>query len=328
MVAAAVVRPSQGLLPFDPLRHLGGVSELLFQSFAAELGPGGHYLLRRMRRAARWGGLGLLLWGVDALALGPTGFVWVEGSRVVGNVSVRRAAAPGGWLVGNVAVHPDWRRQGIGRALMEAAVDMSREESAAWVGLEVRDDSLPAARLYAGMGFETVGSMVELSRPAGAAWPQRGSAPLPLRRAGSTDNSALYRLARLGLGDLQQEVLEMRPSLYRVGWESWLDSWLGGSREDWWLAAEDGERGGALHISSRRAARWHQLELLPGQQATAEQEERLVAAGLALLARRQRWEVTCALTGWRESLEPLLIEAGFRRLRCLWQMRMRVGGRR
>ena len=57
----------------------------------------------------------------------------------------------------NVAVHPDWRRKGIGRGLVEVVLDEAREEGASRVTLEVRRYNHPAITLYERLGFRRVG---------------------------------------------------------------------------------------------------------------------------------------------------------------------------
>ena len=59
--------------------------------------------------------------------------------------------------IGNVAVDPAARRQGIGGALIEELLDRSRKRGLAFVTLEVRESNLAARGLYAGRGFVPVG---------------------------------------------------------------------------------------------------------------------------------------------------------------------------
>ncbi len=80
------------------------------------------------------------------------------------------AARPGGeiigyvlyWLVAdemqinNVAVHPDWRRRGLGERILRAALDQAKNAGAATAVLEVRQSNLAARTLYErklGFGF-------------------------------------------------------------------------------------------------------------------------------------------------------------------------------
>lgn len=57
------------------------------------------------------------------------------------------------YLVANVAVHPDHRRQGIARILTERALAHARERRVSSVWLHVRDDNPGAIRLYTDLGF-------------------------------------------------------------------------------------------------------------------------------------------------------------------------------
>ena len=60
--------------------------------------------------------------------------------------------------VGNLAVRPDRRRQGLGAALVEAMGAAAREMGLAFLTLEVRESNLPARRLYEKCGFAAVGT--------------------------------------------------------------------------------------------------------------------------------------------------------------------------
>jgi GNAT superfamily N-acetyltransferase len=325
MVAAVLRRQAEGLVRFDPLRHLGPVAELVSISFAGELGPEARHTLRRMRQIARWGGLGMWLLEVGSTA--PPGFVWLEGGQVVGNTSLRRAALPGGWMIGNVAVHPDWRGQGIARALMDAAVETVAKRGGTWIGLEVREDNDIASGLYRRMGFDTVGKVLEMSRPAGLQWPPIAVPSLQLRRAGAADNESLYRLALAGIGPSQIEVLEIRRSTHRADLESRLAAWMDGRREEWWMVEREGRAVGALSLSRRPRAHYHRISVLAQPEWMYDLGPELVQAGMAKLLRRRSWEIVTDLPGSRQDLEPSFAAFGFQKARCLVQMRLMVSRR-
>jgi len=59
--------------------------------------------------------------------------------------------------IANLAVAPEARGQGVGAALLDAALAESERRGAAAVYLEVRDSNRTARRLYASRGFEEVG---------------------------------------------------------------------------------------------------------------------------------------------------------------------------
>jgi ribosomal-protein-alanine N-acetyltransferase len=67
------------------------------------------------------------------------------------------------WLVldethiATIAVHPDFRRQGIGKALLKASMDAAYAEGARLYHLEVRAGNAAAQKMYADFGYEIVG---------------------------------------------------------------------------------------------------------------------------------------------------------------------------
>jgi ribosomal-protein-alanine N-acetyltransferase len=78
-----------------------------------------------------------------------------QGGAVVGYAGV--------WLmvdeahITTFAVHPDWRRQGIGRRLLLAVLRVAEELRARRMTLEVRVSNLAAQELYRTHGFEIAG---------------------------------------------------------------------------------------------------------------------------------------------------------------------------
>jgi [ribosomal protein S18]-alanine N-acetyltransferase len=57
----------------------------------------------------------------------------------------------------NVATHPDWRRRGLARRMMNHVLHSAQQRHARLVTLEVRRSNASAIALYEGMGYETVG---------------------------------------------------------------------------------------------------------------------------------------------------------------------------
>jgi ribosomal protein S18 acetylase RimI-like enzyme len=53
----------------------------------------------------------------------------------------------------DLAVHPEYRQRGVGRALLAAAETLARRRNCCKITLEVREDNLPAQRLYRSIGF-------------------------------------------------------------------------------------------------------------------------------------------------------------------------------
>jgi len=59
--------------------------------------------------------------------------------------------------VNNVAVRPDFRRQGLGQALLNAVLSWGKQKRASQAVLEVRAGNNAAQQLYRACGFEVVG---------------------------------------------------------------------------------------------------------------------------------------------------------------------------
>lgn len=74
-----------------------------------------------------------------------------EGSKIVGYVGIEEIS--GERHVINMAVHPENRKQGIGKRLIEAVLN---DKDVFF--LEVRASNIPAQKLYEKYGFEKVGT--------------------------------------------------------------------------------------------------------------------------------------------------------------------------
>ncbi len=79
----------------------------------------------------------------------------------------------------NLTVAPAWQHQGLGRAMLDGLVAMSREAGAAFLWLEVRESNQRARAVYERYGFAAVG------------W-RRGYYPAA---AGTREDACVMRLA-------------------------------------------------------------------------------------------------------------------------------------
>jgi ribosomal protein S18 acetylase RimI-like enzyme len=98
-------------------------------------------------------------------------------SRVVEGMGVCNLGVRGdhGWI-GGLGVVPGARRQGVGRALMEAVLEVAPPT----VSLEVIEENEPAIRLYEQLGFETTRLLEVWSLPEVAEVEARAAATAPL----------------------------------------------------------------------------------------------------------------------------------------------------
>ncbi len=76
----------------------------------------------------------------------------IEQDGALAAASVLLLAAPTSWLA-SLAVSPERRRRGLGRALLRDALARSRAASARWLSLEVDRSRRAAVALYRGEGF-------------------------------------------------------------------------------------------------------------------------------------------------------------------------------
>ena len=82
-------------------------------------------------------------------------YVALDGDRVVGYIGSQTIC--GETDVMNIAVHPDYRRRGIGQILIEELVREVKNLGSISLTLEVRSSNAPAVSLYEKLGFSQVG---------------------------------------------------------------------------------------------------------------------------------------------------------------------------
>jgi ribosomal protein S18 acetylase RimI-like enzyme len=307
-----------GLRPLDVRRDLADVADLIELCFAATLDANGRAAIAEMRALSRTGpALGILARLVRSFPL-MRGFVWVEGGRIVGNVSLAPAGYGRGWIIANVAVAPPFRGQGIARRMMQAALAQVAK-SGRFAVLQVDEDNATARHLYETLGFQTQRAFVRWRRPAYLGSPTVTALP-PLRRATRGDAERAYALAerarpdaRGGLGWLRPTTRRaLRPS--RFAGVQWL--WSGQQVESW--AIEQGPRFAGLLRTERRLGRLSTtFDLLVDPSSQGELERPLLLF-LLQSAREQRRPFITDHPVDDEAASAVLRELGF------WQERAMV----
>ena len=149
------------LRPLNIVRDLPGVADLVEKCFADTMDADGRNYIQQMRRAGQDNAF--LRWAsraVETASMPLSGYIWEENGEIIGNVSLipYRHAHRKYYLIANVAVRPDYRKRGIGRALTSTAMQHARQKHADETWLHVRDDNPGAIELYRSLGF------VELAR--------------------------------------------------------------------------------------------------------------------------------------------------------------------
>lgn len=121
----------------------------------------------------------------DLIASGAAAIVAEGDGRIAGFILFRTASDQAEILT--IAVAPDARRNGVGRALVNEAARAAAHAGATRLFLEVGANNAPARALYAGLGFAKTGQRKGYYRTLGAA-PEDAlvlSATLPLSGLGN-----------------------------------------------------------------------------------------------------------------------------------------------
>jgi ribosomal-protein-alanine N-acetyltransferase len=82
-------------------------------------------------------------------------YVMRDGGRVLGYICLWEVADE--MHITNIAVHPEERRRGIGRAMLGQVLAEARQRALRLVVLEVRPSNVEARALYESFGFRVVG---------------------------------------------------------------------------------------------------------------------------------------------------------------------------
>ena len=327
----SVSRRGEGLQPTCLSRDLYQIAELIEMCFSSHLDSSGQAVIREMKALSHLWPLLALLELLDRAAFGlGTGYVWREQRRVVGNVSLYRGGIHPwlgrGWLIANVAVHPDYRRRGIARAMMQASLDMAREMGGRWVALQVEASNTEALALYDGLGFERYETLAQ--------WECGGLYNLSLlsdtpqwlvRRRRSDEVAAetelVFKFARQG-GMIWTRPLD-RSDLLDNPFAA-LGDWLEGqARKERWVLPDPfwaGRLLGSLwleRVSWRRA----QLSLFLDPALTDPAGRCALLHHVLSSSALEGWIVRLETAADDAPVEQLLQAAGFRQVRRLVQMR-------
>ncbi len=139
---------------------LNQAADLIDLCFSYQMDSDGHEYLRYVRNVAA--GRKSIRWidgAHERVSMPLFGYVWIEDSRVVGNVSLSPFQWKKRWyyLIANVAVHPDYRRRGIAKYLTKQAVYHAKFQGVDSVWLHVKEQNTAAINLYQELGFVSKG---------------------------------------------------------------------------------------------------------------------------------------------------------------------------
>jgi ribosomal protein S18 acetylase RimI-like enzyme len=271
------------------------------------------------------------------------GFVWEEPttrargsrgsrgtSRIVGNVNLNRA--PGNrqrWIICNVVVLDEYRGRGIGRRLMEAAIEEAEQIGASGVVLQVHRDNPRALGLYIDMGFREASGEVDLRLGQIGSVAFLDAPGYELRRWKPADWQAVYDLARHAIPATEQWIRPVRAEEYRLDWLLRLGRWISdlaaGRRSYRLTALKDGKLVATMVVTAVSRRDVHRLVLLVHPNHRGKVEAALLSRALYMLASAPPRPVRIAASVEDEATLKVLRDYGFKEQRTLLTLRKDFG---
>lgn len=251
------------------------------------------------------------------------GFVWQIDGRIIGNATLLSTKMWDRFLVANVAVHPDFRRRGIARGLMQAITSSVRSRGGRDILLQVVKTNQPAIDLYESLGYRRIGNLTTWHAPATRLRPIPDGderlpeiVPLPNRRW--RDAYALDVAAVPADLNWPEPLL---PDAYRRMWWQRAGDFMNGRQVETWMAAEGGALTGVVTIASEWG-RSHLLSLRVRPDHQRQLERPLLAKALRRLQYLSRRSARIDHPEADEMTGQLLQEANFTVQRTLTHMRL------
>ena len=297
------------LRPLDPRRDLLPVSDLIETCFFSTMDEEGREYLTHIRRAGRDSHYVQWLSGSGERVSYPLhGYVWVQDNRVVGNVTLIPHQRDGQWiyLIANVAVHPDYRRLGIGRALTQRGIQHARDHRVSALWLQVRDDNPSAEELYRSLGFETQAVRSNWRLPSYSAPPPAPASPVLVSPSRNSDwSEQLHFFNHTYPTDIRWN-LPLVPERFRPGMLASLSRWVNGEVIHQWAARLESRYLGAATLDGSG----HKLDFL-WLALDPESEEQAAPPLLAAVLHRRGGHRSILLNYPAHRLDAAFQQAGF-----------------
>ncbi len=317
-IAVPISAQTPQLRPLNIIRDLPGVADLVEKCFADTMDADGRNYIQQMRHAGqdnvflRWASS-----AVETVSMPLSGYVWEENGEIIGNVSLipHRRAHKKYYLIANVAVRPESRKKGIGRALTWAAMEHAKLHHSDETWLHVREDNPVAIGLYRSMGF------VELARrTTWQAEPERNTGFGNHNDAFTKRIPSDWPIQETWLGRLYPEVINwyqpMPWNSLRPGIGPAIYRFMSDDEVRHWVARIDGSPAAVVSWQAM-ASRYNRLWVAVPQVGSEN-----ILTGLLLHARH--------ILAWREKIsldfpagkyQELIEAAGFHALRTLMWMK-------
>jgi ribosomal protein S18 acetylase RimI-like enzyme len=144
-----------GIRPLNQKADLLAIADLIELCFSDHMDSEGREYINYLRRLAKNNVNKVQFDGLDVYPSTMSGYVWIDNNQLIGNLSMIPFLNNGRklMLIANVAVHPEFRKQGIAKALTQQALKEAYNQKMGSVWLHVRHDNNVAFHLYESLGF-------------------------------------------------------------------------------------------------------------------------------------------------------------------------------
>ncbi len=245
-----------------------------------------------------------------------TGFVWIEGGKIVGNVTLSPDEGRlDRYVITNVAVQSNSRRQGIARALMQESIKHLRTLNVKTALLNVRPTNPGAVKLYRDLGFGEIETRGEWTRAASRGGAQGMWHPVALRRLSEVDQRAAADLVRAATPSAIQRYHSTR-SDFTITWDDRMVEAVGdfftGQTTRRWALEMDGRLAALLLLRGQQIATPHRVSLAVQPDFRGRVEDDLLAFALRALARFPSREMRAYATSTHAEWIAALEQNGFK----------------
>ncbi|MCB0032163.1 MAG: GNAT family N-acetyltransferase [Anaerolineales bacterium] len=252
------------------------------------------------------------------------GFVWEEAGKIIGNVSLLSSKQAGRYLIANVAVHPDFRRRGIARSLLETALTHLRQRQGRQVLLQVENINFSAKHLYEELGFVALGDVITWYLPSSRYRELPVHDARDIRQLDGSAWRAAYALDQAFMPPDLYWPDPVGPELYQQNLWRRLGNFLNGQQVEAWAALDDeGKLVGTALIRSE-FGQPHELFLRVAPAGQGQWERPLLAKLMRRLRYLRRRHIKMVHPAADEWTQALLMEAGFQNRRTLTTMKLQL----
>ncbi len=322
VITVSEARANDGLRPIDMARDVPQIVELLKMVFGEALELDDGQLLGDDVSVQ----ISNLFYRFNpATSRLANGFVWMADGRIVGNVTLLPTKAWDRFLVANVAVHPNYRRRGIARAMMHAVTSAVKTRGGRAILLQVVKDNTSAIDLYRSLGYVGVGHMTTWSSSSSRLrrlGPPDGPPPIDIRPLPGRRWREAYALDTACVPADLNWPEPLRPDAYRQLFWRRLGDLMNSRLFETWVAADANDRLAGLATISSQWGRSHQLTLRVHPNVAGHLERPLLAKLVRRLQYLPRRNVRIDHPDDDAVANALLAEANFAVQRTLTHMRL------